>query len=796
MAVDRARLARGLPDYEVGDELGRGGFGAVFAGRHRLIHRDVAIKVLLDEDAAGDDTRGRFLTEARTLAGIDHSHVVRIYDYVERDGLCLLVMERLDGGSLRNRLAAGLSQPAACAIGLAAAAGLSAAHHKGVLHRDIKPDNLLFTDGALPKMTDFGIAKILERTATVTTGLIGTPKYMAPEQIAGERLSPATDIYSLGLLVYEMLAGRPPFPPSLTVPALLHHHLNVPPAPLVEVASPLADVVWRALEKDPGRRPATAEIFARELAAAAADGLGPGWLPASHVPVMLDDEVRALAGSGSGPGGRPGGAGPVAGGFGPTLVPTARLSEESAAGFSGPPSGGPSGGGPSGNGPGGHGASGPGLAGYGRSGPRGDGPNGYGLNGPGPNGYGPSGPGGHGPAGHGPGSHGPGSHGPGGAGGHDGWAGQDGQAGQNGGAQGPGSHGRRRRLGGALIIPIVIVLCVFVLVVGLLYGRGKHGVPGAYAGATVAYKMSRADGVAFGRDGSILVTTGDDDRVIRLDRKGHAAPLTTSDGKPVAVEKPAAVAFGPKDAIYIGTESSDGGSGSGQVFRLSSDGRLTHIAGAPHDGFSADEGLALSADLDAVNGLAVDDSGDIYLTEGHRVRKITPAGRISTVAGTVQGEAMSPFYSPDGIALGPKGAIYVTDSYRNTVSKIEPNGSVSVIAGSKARSGSSGDGGPARAALLNAPSSIAVGPRGALYIVDADNGAVREIGPKGIITRYAGNPNSSESGDGVVARSAYLGYPSAVTIDSSGALYVTEGSAGKVRRIGADGIITTVLATP
>ncbi|WP_131788245.1 serine/threonine-protein kinase, partial [Protofrankia symbiont of Coriaria ruscifolia] len=317
MAVDQARVAAALPDYDVGDELGRGGFGVVLAGRHKLIHRDVAVKVL-HEDASGiEDVRERFLVEARLLAGFDHPHVVRVYDYVERDGLCLLVMEKLTGGSLRRRFTGGpdgqqqrdhdLSAPpearttggpsqlAACAIGLSAATALAAAHARGILHRDVKPDNLLFTDAGLPKMTDFGIAKILEATATTTTGLVGTPRYMAPEQITGDRLSPATDLYALGLVIYELLAGRPPFDRHLTVPAMLYHHLNVPPARLTEAPDPVATVIGRALEKNPPARHASAQEFAIDLALAAAGAYGPGWLTASEVPTSLPEAVTEAA---------------------------------------------------------------------------------------------------------------------------------------------------------------------------------------------------------------------------------------------------------------------------------------------------------------------------------------------------------------------------------------------------------------------------------------------------------------------------------------------------------------------
>nr|MDT0664203.1 serine/threonine-protein kinase [Micromonospora sp. DSM 115978] len=230
MLIDRSDLQRALPRYVLGDELGRGSFGLVVAVRHRTLGRRDAVKVLLanhDDQFAADDAE-RFATEARALAALDHPHVVRIFDYVEHDGLCLLVMEQLTGGGLRQR-ATGIGAPEACAIGLAGAAALAAAHNQGVLHRDMKPDNLMFTADGIAKVTDFGIAKILETTAATTTGMVGTPRYMAPEQIAGTRLGPATDLYALAVMLYELLAQRPPFDRNLPVAALLHHHLSVLP---------------------------------------------------------------------------------------------------------------------------------------------------------------------------------------------------------------------------------------------------------------------------------------------------------------------------------------------------------------------------------------------------------------------------------------------------------------------------------------------------------------------------------------------------------------------------------------
>jgi serine/threonine protein kinase len=219
MIIDRKRIAAALSGYKIGDELGVGGFGLVVAARHRRLKRDVAIKVIPAETAVPGK---EFTDEAELLASLDHPHIVRVHDYFEADGLDLIVMELLGGGTLARRWR-GLSQPQACAVGLAVAAALAHAHERGILHRDIKMGNVLFDTAGLVKLGDFGIARMF--TGSGVTGTphgAGTPGYMAPEQIAGGRLTPATDLYALGVLLYQVLTGAPPFDPTLP-PAQLWH---------------------------------------------------------------------------------------------------------------------------------------------------------------------------------------------------------------------------------------------------------------------------------------------------------------------------------------------------------------------------------------------------------------------------------------------------------------------------------------------------------------------------------------------------------------------------------------------
>jgi serine/threonine protein kinase len=285
MIIDRGQLAAALPSYELKGQLGAGYFGLVLAGRHRHLKRDVAIKVLAVADEDADD---RFTAEARLLARMDHPHIVRVYDYVEHDGLRLIVMELLSGGSLSRRLA-GISPESACAVAIAVAEALSYAHAQGVLHRDIKPQNVLFDAADLVKVADFGIAKIFDGSAATASAVAGTPAYMAPEQIIGSRLGPATDIYALGVVLYEMLAGTSPFDPKLPLLKRYEQQLHTTPPPLTGVPPVVADVVMHALATKMRARPTSAEAFALELTAAAGQAYGQNSIPGSrHLPWETD----------------------------------------------------------------------------------------------------------------------------------------------------------------------------------------------------------------------------------------------------------------------------------------------------------------------------------------------------------------------------------------------------------------------------------------------------------------------------------------------------------------------------
>jgi protein kinase-like protein len=296
-------ITSALPDYAVEREIGKGGMGLVFLGRHVRLGRLVAIKELPPTFAADSRVRERFSTEARTLATLSHPHIVPIYDYVEREGLCLIVMEELPGGTVWDRFTTtGLTPPTACAVVLACCAALQHAHDKGVLHLDVKPDNLMFARDKAIKVTDFGISRVLsgdETLGTLDGQVLGTPAYMSPEQARGAELTPASDVYSAGIMLYELLSGDLPWTGAESATDLLLKRLREYPRELTSIAPQvprgLADVVMKAIEREPEKRYQRAEDFGVAIGSACADAWGPNWLDYAGVAIIGSERLSIAA---------------------------------------------------------------------------------------------------------------------------------------------------------------------------------------------------------------------------------------------------------------------------------------------------------------------------------------------------------------------------------------------------------------------------------------------------------------------------------------------------------------------
>src|SRR5262245_24758998 len=244
--------------FMLGELIGSGGYGEVWRATDTVLSRPVAVKLLYQRYARRAETLARFQAEARLAGVLSHEIIAQVYDYREPgDGQPpYLVMELVDGPSLETVLAGGpLDAHRTMDIVVQAAAGLQAAHAAGMIHRDIKPGNLLLAPGGTVKITDFGIAHTIGSAPLTTTGeLIGTPGYLAPERAMGEQATPASDLYSLGMLAYECLAGAPPFRGTPLEVALAHRDRPLPPLP-PSVGVGVAALVMRLAAKDPARRP-------------------------------------------------------------------------------------------------------------------------------------------------------------------------------------------------------------------------------------------------------------------------------------------------------------------------------------------------------------------------------------------------------------------------------------------------------------------------------------------------------------------------------------------------------------
>lgn len=259
--------------YELGRKLGQGGMGSVYEARDRVLGRMVALK-LLPEGVTGSGTaRALFLKEAKAAAGLTHPNIVVLYDFGVLGERPFLSMELVEGGSVADRLAQrpqGLPISEVVTIARGLLTGLEFAHRNRVVHRDIKPANILLSPDNLVKLTDFGIAKILDTQRESTTMVAGTPAYMAPEQFTGKGIDQRTDIFGVGATLYELLTGLPPFESA--------ERLIAPAPPSVhraDIPSLLDSVVLACIKSDPRARPASCTALLEVLDRVAVDGVSP-----------------------------------------------------------------------------------------------------------------------------------------------------------------------------------------------------------------------------------------------------------------------------------------------------------------------------------------------------------------------------------------------------------------------------------------------------------------------------------------------------------------------------------------
>ena len=246
--------------YKIIKKIGAGGFAEVYLGEHAQLGRQVAIKMLLHSFAGEDDMIERFRREAKAAAKLSHPNIIDIYDVGESDGIYFIVMKYIDGETLakKTRREKNINPNEAISIIKQLAQALAYAHEKNIVHRDLKPANVMLDEYSKPILMDFGIARAqFEGNLTKTGTLMGTPHYLPPEQPLGKPVDGRSDIYSLGILFYEMLAGRPPFHDESSV-TLIFKHINEPPPPLImkvpELVPELCEVVHKMIEKLPENR--------------------------------------------------------------------------------------------------------------------------------------------------------------------------------------------------------------------------------------------------------------------------------------------------------------------------------------------------------------------------------------------------------------------------------------------------------------------------------------------------------------------------------------------------------------
>ncbi len=716
--IDRAQVAAALPRYTLGPQLGAGSFGLVFAARHDDLDRPVAVKVVVASPSAAESAR--FRTEAQILGRLDHPHIVQVHDYLRAGDLAILIVELLGGGALTRY---SLSPVDACATGIAMADALAHAHSHGVLHRDIKPDNILFTAAGQAKLTDFGLGRLVTDPSTTFTGqLVGTPRYLAPEVIAGGAASARADLYALAVVLHELLAERPLFDPGLSRPELLRHQLQVAPPPLDGVPSSVASCVLAGLAKDPARRPPDLDAFRSALLDATVAAYGADWparcgllLRLRRSPAERDTDIGPFAG-----------ATPRLPPISPSPPDAATRSTRrepndadatqrlppTAAEMPGPP-----------------------AHAHGASRPR------------------------------------------------------------------PGRPRRGRRLLAVLAGAVAVVAAVTGgLVAGL--GRATHppaASPGQATSTARIISLNSFDSWGVGPAGQLYILNLRDSVVASVGKNGQetlfagtAAAGFSGDGGPAsaaALDNPGNIGVDGSGNVYILDM------GNGRVRRVDTHGRITTIAGG---GTIQDTALTASlthataarfADLgDPTHPgkLAVDTNGDVYFAGGSRVYKADTTGTLAVLAriGPAGGPGLLPQLTTGtlGALSVHDGRLYGTDIDHNVIRMLAPDGTVTTVAGT-GTVGFTGDGGPATSAALNLAhqgstsgiqSALAVDAAGDLFLADPDDHRIRRIGANGIITTVAGTGQAGVTTSDTRATQTSFEDPRMVAAEPGGTLIVAD----------------------
>jgi sugar lactone lactonase YvrE/tRNA A-37 threonylcarbamoyl transferase component Bud32 len=724
--VGGERIDLGIRGIADAVEIGRGAYAVVYRAFQPAFQRPVAVK-LLSVPRLQEQARRNFERECQAIGRLyDAPNIVPVYDSGFRDdGIPYLIMAYMPGGSLEDRMGQGpVPWPEVVEVGHKLARALAAAHEIGVLHRDVKPANVLMSRHGEPHLGDFGIAVAADWTRDSRGGFLGTPLYAPPEEIEGKPFTARSDVYSLGSTLHALLAGRPAFlgeTDESELPVLLRVVSEpVPDLRPLGVPDPVCAAIEHAMAKAPADRPPSAAAFAAELAAARdrataaarravypepaeplpADArldtvqlpaVGGPPQPGSPVPPPPGAPVPTAPGPAPAPGPPPDGPGRrarrrrglvaasalvvvLAGaatavvlsrndpGRGPGAAPPAPTSPTPATATTEPPPAPP-----------------PPLVL--------ETPDGIALA-----------------------------------------------------ADGRLFVADRHRV---LVAAPDGALEPFA-------GTGQEGFGGDGGPARDAL-LRQPLGVAAAPDGSVLIADSENHRVRRVGPDGVIGTIAgtgevgfSGDGGPARearFQRPTGLAVAPDGSIYV-TDSLNH-----RVRVISPNGVVTTVAGTGEVGALGDGGLATLAQLNHPVGVTIGPDGSIYVADAgnRRIRRVTATGTITTVVGSgelggagdggpaTQAELNGPF----SVAVAADGSIYVADAGNQRVRRVTPAGTITTVAGTGQR-GFGGDGGPATQARLNTPTDLALARDGSVYVADRDNNRVRRVTPAGTISTVAG----------------------------------------------------------
>ncbi len=723
-----------IPGFADLVEIGRGGMSTVYSARDLGLGRQVALKVLTAGLAADPGFRRRFEQEWKLVASFDHPHIIPVYaagQVADRMYLAMRLVSGPDLGGLVARDGPLDLARTSVLIGQVAAA-LDTAHAAGLVHRDVKPRNVLIEQrppGEHCWLSDFGITKQVgvPDGATLTGAMLLTPHYAAPEQVRGVPVDARTDVYALGCVVYKCLTGHAPFVRGSESGVLAAHLLDAPhPVGSVrpDLPAEIDAVIAMALAKDPDHRYPTAGALADALRRVAVGGGGEHTAPTRHGAAAALRQVSP---------------------------PTAPNSWSTPRG------------------------------GADRQRPRH-------MPVPAPTGVGPRSPGGppvRTDAGRSP----------------------DRRPGEMTPDQPTPEAGvrtlwTRRRTAAAAATAAVVVAAgvVTVNVLGRSDGVGQFvsaGQSARFEGVVEAVAVDSRDNVYF--------TAVDQHQVFKLDRSGALTlfagagihPGDSGDGGPATTARlnhPQSLTVDDAGNVYIADTHNH------RVRKVTPGGVISTVAGTDTSGFSGDGGPATEAQLSGPAGVALDTAGNLYVAEegNDRVRKVDRAGVITTVAGGGKAGVLgdngpatkASLKDPLGVAVDGAGDLYIAD-YTDQRIRVVSNGVIRTFAGT-GKAGSAGDDGPARNARLSYPTAIAIDRISGVYIVESDGDRVRKVDRDGIIQTFAGTGVRGFSGDNGPATRAQLARPLAIAVDSTGARYVADGLNSRVRKVDAEGTITTV----